>query len=59
MQINISQIVNGWIVTLVGPQGQSPMYCKTYEEVLEQMKEVGQRMAVQPPTSPSRIPNGN
>ena len=41
MNINITQITNGFIIAVAGPKGQSAIYCKTYAEVLEQLKEIG------------------
>jgi hypothetical protein len=39
MNINISQISNGWIITIAHPEkGQSALYIPTFPEVLKELE---------------------
>lgn len=40
MNINISTISNGFVLTIATKDGQSAIYCSTWEEVLKQLNEV-------------------
>lgn len=40
MNINVSTISNGFVLTIATKNGQSAIYCPTWEEVLKQLNEI-------------------
>jgi hypothetical protein len=51
MNISISQIANGFVIAISSPKGNTAVYCKTFDEVIEHLKELGT-----PPTNVAEMP---
>jgi len=53
MNITISQITNGWIIAISSPKGNSAMHVSTFDDVIEQLKEINT-----PPSNTTILPRG-